>query len=203
MTQFQPSDLSGSQQLDYCKQNQGRSNSAAFQSLGDANRWKHLDQWTGDEVASWLCAIGLVNCAAQVRSHDIGGDVVGDVTFEDAKEMGLREIDAYRLIRALGELQVLVNEVWRQPNQLSDRLKIDSLQHHHTKLSFKRMNGEMPHESKCVEQGSFENLQSNSETEATCTTGKVTKAPQSPQTPLQLPIKKRVRFNDQVQCVAI
>jgi hypothetical protein len=231
MLQMQSCDVSDSMQSEHCQQKQGYK-SAAFPLLGDPDRWKYLDQWTADDVASWLIAIGLVKCAAQVRSHDIAGDVAGDVTLEDAKDMGLREIDAYRLIRALAELQVLANEVWRRPNQLSDRLKIDSLQHHNARLSQKKMNSDMPHNTHCVRQDLVEDYGSEAETKAHCTdqmatgpskqvsgpvlrrwhregkkeadvetncAGKVTTAPQSPQTPLQLPIKKRVRFSDQVE----
>lgn len=227
MPQIQACDVSSSMQLEHCKQKQDGYKSAAFALLDDPDRWKYLDQWTSDDVASWLFTIGLDKCAAQVRSHDIAGDVAGDVTLEDAKDMGLREIDAYRLIRALAELQVLVNEVWRRPNQLSDRLKIDSLQHHHAKLSQKKMKTNTPRDINYVRQDLVEDHGSKSQTkahctdqtatcpskqvpgpvlrrwhrdvEANCAAGKVTSAPQSPETPLQLPIKKRVRFNDQVE----
>eukprot|EP00746_Dinoflagellata_sp_MGD_P161525 gnl/MRDRNA2_/MRDRNA2_88714_c0_seq1.p1 gnl/MRDRNA2_/MRDRNA2_88714_c0~~gnl/MRDRNA2_/MRDRNA2_88714_c0_seq1.p1 ORF type:complete len:239 (+),score=40.91 gnl/MRDRNA2_/MRDRNA2_88714_c0_seq1:128-844(+) len=222
MSRMQSRSFSGSLQFENCNLNQGCPGPAAFTPFRDPGKLKFLDQWTSDDIASWLCVIGLVNCAAQVRSHDIAGDVVGDVTFEDAKEMGLREIDAYRLIRALGELQVLVKEVWRRPNQLSDRLKIDSLQHHHAKLMEKKMKSDMPQESKRIEHDSgqehaaekkpeqrFEQVSCSTlkkahiHTEVDSQERKVAMAPRSPQTPPQLPIKKRVRFNDQVQRISI
>lgn len=230
-------------QLKYSKQQQ-ETKPFTFTLMGDPNHWKYLDQWTATEVASWLSAIGLVNCATQVQSHDIAGDVAGDVTFEDAKEMGLREIDAYRLVRALDELQVLVNEVWQRPNQLSDRLKIDSLQYHHEKLKQKKIiESEVRHDSHCFEHGPLPYPRVRCEIKANCTQGKGTahfaqmktgevrhecesfvKDPlqyhramceieaknstegnvgKAPPSPLLLPIRKRVRFNNEVEHIAI
>merc|ERR1719463_1021150 len=97
------------------------------------------------------------------------------MTFQDAAEMGLAEMDCYRLLRAFGELRLLVDEIWRRPNQLSTSLKQDSLEHHRLKLS-----------------------QTNIESAVQSTV----QAPVTPQGQLVLPITKRVRFNDEVDHVA-
>jgi len=251
--QTQKSEFSGFSKLEYAKSKENYANPVAFALLGDFTKLKDLDKWTADEIASWLLAVGLVNCAAKVKSHDIAGDVAGDVTFEDAAEMGLKEIDCYRLVRALNELQILVDEVWRRPNQLSDRLKQDSLEHHRLKWNQTNSESEVLRESNpckqvsheyhrasrkteahfvdCLKQDSLDNHhlkrnptniksevlrasnrckqdshehdQANRNTEANCTDKTVTQAPRSPQTQLILPIKKRVRFNDEVEHVAI
>jgi len=176
---------------------------SGFTLHGDPTQLKYLDQWTADEIASWLLAIGLANCAAKVQTHDIAGDVAGDVTFQDAAEMGLREIDAYRLVRALEELRVLVDEVWRRPNQLSDRLKQDSLERHRAKwnqnqkdsLDHQCINSSGRDKGK-VHQAS-QHLKQRSSLDAV-----VCQAPLSPQTPPLLPIKKRVRFDDEIHHIA-
>lgn len=202
---LQTSEISDWCQLDRAKQKNNCADPVSFATLGNLQS-KDLDKWTSDEVASWLLAIGLVTCAAKVRSHDIAGDVAGDVTFADAAEMGLREIDCYRLVRALGELQNLADEVWQRPNQLSDRLKQDSLEHHRMKLS-QTNESEVIHENKRCKQYSPEKHQVRFKTEAHCTEAKITQAyvtqtPVSPSMPMVLPIKKRVQFNDEVEQIA-
>lgn len=203
---IQMSEFSVLPQPEHTKQKNGCANPTAFAMLGDT-KLKSLNQWTADEVASWLIAVGLVNCAAKVKSHDIAGDVAGDVTVEDAADMGLKEIDCYRLIRALGELQTLVDDVWQRPNQLSDRLKQDSLQNYRMKLNQTNTESELLRENKRCKQDfheyHHEYHQARRKIEADCTEAEITKVPLSPQTPLLLPIKKRVRFNDEVERFAL
>lgn len=66
----------------------------------------HLQRWTPAEVRGWLQSINLGRFAPLFEEHDVGGDVLLDVTQEDLQEMGVTKVgDKKRLMRALEALQ--------------------------------------------------------------------------------------------------
>ena len=57
-----------------------------------------------DDIGAWLDGVGLGQYAEQFRAHDLRFDVLGDLTDEDLKELGLSLGHRRLLLRAIKEL---------------------------------------------------------------------------------------------------